>query len=156
MDSNGNSKICDFESSTYYSEEFEEDYSIDAFSSFSNQHVSVYTAPEMLQNFYKVEFSIDFWHLGILVYKMFTGEFPFLNKNSILNDDMPKLNYMKISVEAKEFLKNLLKRNKIERLGSRKNTKNVKQDVFFDQLNWDQLEKGEIEPPYKPILVKQI
>ena len=87
---------------------------------------------------------------------MFTGEFPFLNMNSILNDDITKLNYMEISIEAKEFLKNLLKKNKTERLGSRKNTKNVKQHAFFDKLNWDQFEKGEVEPPYKPIVVKQI
>ncbi len=155
MDSKGNSKICDYESSSYYKEGQDYKYDKNAYendylaSSISNQHATHYSAPEIFEYSNKTDNKVDFWALGILIFKMFTGNFPFLNKKSILNDDIPNLEYMNISKEAKEILTRLLKRNKHERLGS----KNVKKDAFFSGMNWIELEIGQIEPPFKPILV---
>ena len=50
--------------------------------------LSEYSAPECLQSA-EIDCSLDFWSLGVLVYKMLTGDFPFPDNNSILNNDVP-------------------------------------------------------------------
>ena len=93
---------------------------------------------------------------------MLTGDFPFLNISNILNDDLPDLKKFVISEEAKEFIAHSLVKNRNERLGSRKNPKNVKEYSFLSEINWDKLENGEIdeiwseswsEQPFKPTVV---
>ena len=114
-----------------------------------------YAPPELIPTLdRRLEFSFDFWTLGISIYKMLTGNYPFLDTESIMNDDIPRLQELSISNEAKEFLKNLLNKNLFERLGSKQNPKNVKQDPFFNEINWEKLENGELEPPFKPVVVK--
>ena len=102
----------------------------------------------------RIEFSADYWKLGISIYKMLTGHFPFKNEQSIIDDEIPHLQELEISQEAKEILKSLLNKNLFERLGSRKNPRKIKQDLFFKELDWNKLENGQIKPPFKPIVVK--
>jgi len=86
LDSKGNSKICDYESSSYYKEGQDYKYDKNAYendylaSSISNQHATQYSAPEIFEYSNKNDNKVDFWALGILIFKMFTGNFPFLNK----------------------------------------------------------------------------
>ena len=84
---------------------------------------------------------------------MFTGRLPFNDINSILNDEIPNLQELAISNEAKQFISSLLIKDQFKRLGSLKNEANVKEDPFFNEINWRKLENGEIEPPFKPVLV---
>ena len=84
---------------------------------------------------------------------MFTRKLPFLNKQSILNDEVPGLQELEISSEAKELILSLLNKDLFKRLGSLKNPKKIKEEPFFREINWEKLENGEIEPPFKPIVV---
>ena len=118
------------------------------------RHILEYEPPEIYTNDRYTEYSADYWALGISIFKMLTGHFPFLNKESIINDDIPVIKNAEISKEAIEILKNLLNKNLFDRLGSRKNPKKIKQDLFFKEINWNALEKREIEPPFKPRVVK--
>jgi len=109
-----------------------------------------YQPPE--SNTFSIEFSADYWALSISIYTMLTNDFPFLSLESIQQDGIPDLKRPKISKEAKELIKNLLNRNQFEILGSIKNPLNVKDDLFFKEINWEKLEKGKIEPPLRQIL----
>ena len=111
-----------------------------------------YRPPEIFIN-NRVEHSVDFWALGISIYKMLTGNFPFLTRESIKNEEIPNLQQLEISDEAKEFIRNLLNKNQFERLGSRKNPNHVKNASFFNEIVWEKIEKCEIDPPFKPIVV---
>ena len=94
-------------------------------------------SPEMLIRPGKIniEFSSDYWSLGLLVYQMLTGRLPFNDINSILNDEIPNLQELAISNEAKQFVSSLLIKDQFKRLGSMKNEANVKQDPFFNEIN---------------------
>ena len=110
-----------------------------------------YSAPEYWKG--SLRYSVDFWALGIIVYKMLTGNFPFLSIDSILTDEIPDIQNLVLTNEAQQFIKDLLIKEKDERLGSRKNNKNVKEHPFFESINWNKVENGELEPPFKPIEV---
>jgi serine/threonine protein kinase len=114
-----------------------------------------YHPPEIFIN-NRVEHSADFWALGISIYKMLTGNFPFLTRESIKNEEIPNLQQLEISDEAKEFIRNLLNKNQFERLGSRKNPNHVKNASFFNEIVWEKIEKCEIDPPFKPIVVIEL
>ena len=87
-----------------------------------------------------------------MAYKMLTGRFPFQNKDSIISEK-PDLDSLKISIETKYFISELLIKEKFERLGSKQNNKKVREHQFFHDINWLQLENGEIKPPFKPSVV---
>jgi serine/threonine protein kinase len=87
---------------------------------------------------------------------MLTGNFPFLTRESIKNEELPNLQQLEISDEAKEFIRNLLNKNQFERLGSRKNPNHVKNASFFNEIVWEKIEKCEIDPPFKPIVVIEL
>jgi len=100
----------------------------------------------------KNSYSIDHWSLGIVIYKCLTGKFPFLYAESIVNDEIPNLNELDISNEAKQIISGLLNKNRDERL----NLSQIKVHEFFKDIDWLKLEKGEIEPPFKPTTVNYI
>jgi len=94
-------------------------------------------------------YSIDYWSMGIIMYKCLTGQFPFLNIESLVYDEIPYLNELEISNEAKQFISSILNKNRDER----PTLAQIKQHEFFNNIDWLQMERGEIEPPYKPIVV---
>jgi len=137
LDSNGNSKISNYKWSINYKEEtvFGLNLDKDGLVTDSSNKVLEYRSPEEVTISKRIEYSTDYWALGISMFKMFTGRFPFFNKKSIINDSIPNLKELETSQEAKEVLTNLLNKNHFERLGSRKNKKNVKLDPFFTEIN---------------------
>lgn len=114
-----------------------------------------YLAPEVIIGEGQSEIS-DWWSFGIIIYEMFFGITPFLDNNDdniynmILNDEIkfPKTNI--ISVEAKDLIQKLLIKQKNERLGFEGGFEFIKKHYFFKGIDFDKLEKMEIEPPFKP------
>ena len=160
MDSKENSKIRDFKCCINFIEKMNRKW-VDKESRVNDEFFELidfksleYKPPIVFSNGFKIEHSDNFWALGISVYKMISGHFPFLNSESTLYGDIPDLEEMNISQQAKEYVKCLLNKNQGERLGSRKNTNKVKKHSFFKQINWEKLEKHEIKPPFEPVVVR--
>jgi len=117
-----------------------------------------YMAPEMIarKGYGK---AADFWSLGCIAYEMLSGDPPFQSRKGakdlfrkILNErvKMPEGS----SAPACKLLKGLLNRNATARLGATKSTilqiggvTKLKQQDFFHGLDWNLLEKKEIDPP---------
>lgn len=117
-----------------------------------------YMAPEMIAR-KGYDKAADFWSLGCITYEMLSGNPPFETRKGskelfrmIMNQrvKMPD----GASASACKILKGLLNRDTQKRLGAAKSTMfevggiaGLKQQPFFDGLDWVKLEKKEIEPP---------
>jgi len=113
-----------------------------------------YLAPEVLKG-QGHGIAVDWWSLGTLIYEMLTGLPPFYSQNvnimyqKILNGELRFPSY--VSTEAQSLLAGLLERDVDKRLGSGPDgSLEVKRHSFFNGLDWDKLEKKEIEPPFRP------
>eukprot|EP01147_Barroeca_monosierra_P008559 gene8559-10274_t len=113
-----------------------------------------YLAPEVLtEQDYGV--SVDWWALGVLLYEMLAGQPPFDGEDeddlfqAILEDDV--LYPVWISKDAQSVLTGFLTRPIAERLGCGIDPEHeIKSHAFFQNIDWKQLENGEVEPPFKP------
>jgi len=111
-----------------------------------------YLAPEVLKG-QGHGTAVDWWSLGTLIYEMLTGLPPFYSQNinimyqKILNGELRFPSY--VSGDAQSLLEGLLTRDVDKRLGSA-NSSEVKKHPFFKDIDWEKLEKKEIEPPFKP------
>uniref|UniRef100_A0A8C6P4S1 Protein kinase C n=1 Tax=Nothobranchius furzeri TaxID=105023 RepID=A0A8C6P4S1_NOTFU len=115
-----------------------------------------YIAPEILQEM-MYGASVDWWALGVLLYEMLSGHAPFEAENeddlfeSILNEDIVYASWL--STEAVDILKAFLTRNPARRLGcvaSDGGEDAVVNHAFFASIDWEKLNRKEIEPPFKP------
>jgi len=110
-----------------------------------------YLAPEVLRA-QAHGMAVDWWSLGTLIYEMLTGLPPFYSQNinimyqKILNGELRSPSY--VSQDAQSLLEGLLTRDVDKRLGSQSGE--VKKHIFFKDIDWDKLERREMEPPYKP------
>ncbi|CRG95749.1 calcium-dependent protein kinase, putative [Plasmodium gallinaceum] len=81
-----------------------------------------YISPELIRKKYTI--SSDIWALGVMVFFMLTGKYPFEGKNTpkvvdeILNKNInwKSKEFSSLSIEAVDFLKKLLERNEKKRL----------------------------------------
>ncbi|GMH67511.1 hypothetical protein TrLO_g1651 [Triparma laevis f. longispina] len=122
-----------------------------------------YMAPEMLGR-KGYERGVDWWSLGVLVFEMCSGETPFrMEKGEGGKELNKKIMYGKIRMPPGTgpacciLLKGLLNRNVNERLGCRKGTmfktggvREIKELEFFEGIEWNRLERLEVEPPIIP------
>ena len=113
-----------------------------------------YIAPEILQG-RGYSLSCDFWSLGICMYEIFYGKYPFGNyanevieiykeilKNSFT---FPNENSKVSNVNA--FIKCLLNKKVNERIC---NVSTLKKKIFFEGFEFDKLNDFRLKPPYKP------
>jgi len=111
-----------------------------------------YLAPEVLKG-QGHGIAVDWWSLGTLIYEMLTGLPPFYSQNinimyqKILNGELRFPSY--VTPDAQALLEGLLTRDVEKRLGTH-NSQDVKKHQFFKDIDWEKLEKKELEPPYKP------
>ncbi|CAH2327761.1 kinase C delta type-like [Pelobates cultripes] len=108
-------------------------------------------APEVLMN-KEYGVSADWWALGILLFRMLTGKFPF-------NDKVKLLTYVKqvlkapprypawLTGEIRGILDKLLNKNPKARLGV---IGNIRDHPFYRDINWGDLEECKVSPPFLP------
>ena len=113
-----------------------------------------YLAPEIILNKGHGK-PVDWWTCGILLYEMIVGIDPF-------NDDDTMMVYQKIlkgkvrfpsgfDSNAKSLVKHLLEGDLTKRYGNLKGgVKDIKGHRFFNDLDWEKLNKMELLPPYVP------
>jgi cGMP-dependent protein kinase len=124
-----------------------------------------YISPEVLKGA-GYSYSCDYWGLGVLLYYMFFGEYPFgtrssppdkvyeeiINKKLIFSENLLKKfnnnSYKAEKInELREVIEILLNKNETERM---KNVENIKNKKFFENIDFDKLTKMEIKAPYIP------
>ncbi|CAN8001437.1 unnamed protein product [Ixodes hexagonus] len=115
-----------------------------------------YIAPEIIKGLHYNQ-SVDWWSFGILTYEMLIGQSPFNGTDedelfwSVCNEEAYYPRFL--SKEAKSMLVLLLDKNPEKRLGMPGCTAgDVCDQPFFRSINWEKLEKKEVEPPFKPKL----
>eukprot|EP00092_Neocalanus_flemingeri_P102609 GFUD01131251.1.p1 GENE.GFUD01131251.1~~GFUD01131251.1.p1 ORF type:complete len:710 (-),score=190.82 GFUD01131251.1:77-2185(-) len=120
-----------------------------------------YMAPEVIQTGIDGTLgyghAADWWSFGILVFEMLTGDNPFGAEDmdelsqQILNMEIIYPDH--VSQEDQYFISLLLKRDPFSRLGCfPQSEQQIKDQHFFEDIDWDALENKEIEPPFKPTI----
>lgn len=116
-----------------------------------------YLAPEIIRD-KNYGYSVDWYSFGLVLYEMLTGINPFKTgqdqslvekMNEILNKEIPIPK--RLSLEARDFLKNILKKNPAERIGCRQQgIEELKAHPFFRAIDWEACYLKEITPPFVP------
>lgn len=117
-----------------------------------------YMAPEVLLN-KPHTFTADYYAVGVIAYELLYGHRPYRGKSrkeimdemfskeiKLNPDNMPQ----KWDPSACDFITRLLKRKPKERLGSRLGIKELKMHPWLIGVQWELMEKKEVETPYKP------
>ncbi|XP_063474924.1 serine/threonine-protein kinase N2-like isoform X1 [Symphalangus syndactylus] len=112
----------------------------------------LYLAPEVLTETSYTR-AVDWWGLGVLIYQMLVGDYPFLGDDedklfdSIVNDEVRYPRFL--STEAISIMRRLLRRKPEWRLGaSKKDAEDVKKHPFFRLIDWSALMDKKVKPPF--------
>ena len=104
-------------------------------------------------------FSVDFWSFGVLLYEMLTGYSPFHGDDeeqlfqAIREHDV--LYPSSMSEQSSSCVKCLLQRDPVKRLGMKTSPYgDIRLHSFFQKIDWVRLENRQIEPPFKPKVVR--
>lgn len=115
---------------------------------------ALYMAPEILEN-KDYSRAIDWWCIGISVFAMICGFFPFDDENSrtlfnkIRNDAIPFPSC--ISSSARLLITGLLAKSPYERLGGGPNDAlDVQAHPFFSSIDWTDVDNKNIAATFKP------
>uniref|UniRef100_A0A8C2D445 Protein kinase C n=1 Tax=Cyprinus carpio TaxID=7962 RepID=A0A8C2D445_CYPCA len=115
-----------------------------------------YIAPEILLG-QKYGTSVDWWSFGVLLYEMLIGQSPFHGHDeeelfqSIRTDDPCYPRW--VTRDTNDILVKLFVREPERRLGVKGN---IRQHAFFKDIDWNALEKRQVEPPFRPTVVSSL
>ena len=119
-----------------------------------------YIAPEVVLN-PTHDKGAYWWSVGCLMYGMLEGNFPFdidlqvdinniENINKIENEYKKVVGFQKIKdANAKDLIKKFLKIDPEKRLGT-SGIEKIKENPFFENIDWDSARKKELIPPFIP------
>nr|AHZ63907.1 phototropin [Entransia fimbriata] len=100
-----------------------------------------YIAPEIISG--KGHSSmVDWWALGIFLYEMLYGRTPFRGRNrqrtfaNILVKELAFPLQPPVSAAARRLIHQLLRRDPLERLGARHGAPEIKEHLFFEDIDW--------------------
>ncbi|GAB1297708.1 Ribosomal protein S6 kinase alpha-5 [Apodemus speciosus] len=155
LDSNGHVVLTDFGlSKEFVADETERAYSFCG--------TIEYMAPDIVRGGDSGhDKAVDWWSLGVLMYELLTGASPFTvdgEKNSqaeisrrILKSEPPYPQEM--STVAKDLLQRLLMKDPKKRLGcGPRDAEEIKEHLFFEKINWDDLAAKKVPAPFKPVI----
>ena len=115
-----------------------------------------FMAPEILLE-QRYGRAVDWWAFGILLYEMLLGQAPFRGDDedeifdAILEDE--PLYPIQMPRDSVSLLQRLLTRDPTRRLGAGPNdAEEVKAHPFFRDINWDDLLRKRVPPPFLPTL----
>ncbi len=100
-------------------------------------------------------FSCDYWSIGVCIYYIYYGILPFGNNSTEINDTYKEIIEKNISfpdnnnIEINSLLTSLLDKNENNRKKFL-DFKNIKNHVFFKNINWDALLSYKLKPPFVP------
>lgn len=116
-----------------------------------------YLAPEIISAT-SYGFSVDWYSMGLVLFEMLSGFNPFKTgetktfveqMNGILKTEIPMQSYF--SAEAKDILQRLLCKDPEKRIGcGPAGAAEIKQHPFFRDVDWEELEHKQVEPPFVP------
>ena len=149
LDANGHISLCDFGLSKA---NLTKDQTTNTFCG-----TTEYLAPEVLLDEAGYTTMVDFWSLGVLVFEMVCGWSPFYaddTQQMYKNIAFGKVRFPKdaLSTEGRNFVKGLLNRNPKHRLGAKRDADELKEHVFFADIDWDAMMNKMVVPPFKPKL----
>eukprot|EP00127_Corallochytrium_limacisporum_P001705 Clim_evm42s77 gene=Clim_evmTU42s77 len=115
-----------------------------------------FIAPEILQEDQYTRV-VDWWSFGVLVYEMILGQSPFPGEDDVEifeNIMRNRVHYPRwLSPEASSLIQSLLVKDPTKRLGaSRQDADEIKQHIFFADMNFDDVENLRIKPAFVPKL----
>ena len=117
-----------------------------------------YMAPEMFDENIELTDAVDYWALGVLIFKLYTNEVPFYSKDhnetinnikqlkanwTYLDDEKIRTQYKKVD-DAIDLIKKLLVINPLLRWGDNDISK-IKQHAFFNGFSWDNIQHKVID-----------
>ncbi|OCT99519.1 hypothetical protein XELAEV_18005301mg [Xenopus laevis] len=138
LDQNGHFKICDF--------------GLAVLNVFGDKTIGGragtlgYMAPEVLQK-KRYNAALDWFSFGIIICQMASGDSPFYegnNKEKVISstiNDEPRIPRW-LNENLKDLLRKLLEKDP--------NHGNIKQHPFFASINWVELERKNLPPPFQP------
>ena len=109
-----------------------------------------YLAPEMLNRKGHGK-AVDWYLLGVVFYEMLVGVPPHFSKckekmvSNGYKEEVVFPNY--VSKEVKDFIKSLLVKNPDERLGSKLDVDEIKNNIYFKDVDWDKVYNKKYIPP---------
>ena len=109
-----------------------------------------YLAPEMLSRSGHGK-AVDWYLLGVLFYELLVGVPPYFTTNqehifmNIQNAQLYTPPF--ISTKAANLIKSLLKKNPNERLGSKRDVEEIKENEYFTDVDWQKVYERKYKPP---------
>ena len=109
-----------------------------------------YLAPEMLNRCGHGK-AVDWYLLGVLFYELLVGVPPYFtgNQEEIFKNIQKGELYIPpfVSQKAQKLIKSLLQRNPNERLGSKRDIEEIKENEYFADVDWQKVYERKYKPP---------